>query len=432
MDFTYPVLSVSPDTVRLQGVPSVHIMSALPNPLHTQKKAPGQAARPAKLNKYGRDPQSPSERLRGSSDYDTEKGYAPFFHAFLADLPRLSSGNSCTLLLLALWSKSAGQGMKKGARRPEWTLALSVEDLAQICRCDVRTVERELAALDKRGLAELRRPAKGEVEARLKYKQWEELPDYKSQVITMDDHDTDVAVDPETVDESKPGNQRVTGRKSVRLAAGAISKVFPVSCGVKTFRHKAEGPVDMEFTCVVQAGELLVVSRFPDDWRQKVENAIPRSNGINENTPFPRHGCREDSVTIPSNGGSPIPTSATQALTVDHPRAAELIKIFDPLLAAGHVALLSSDLSSLSSACSAIQDCDHNYLVKFAMQRAARKIGSPRSIAPICTEALASSKASKVLTGAGLKDPIWDEIEAQAAREREALRVARENVRRKK
>src|ERR1035441_7703747 len=220
-------------------------MSALPNPLHTEKKGPAQATRPAKLNRYGRDPQWPSERLRASSDYDTEKGYVPFFHAFLADLPRLSSGNSCTLLLLTLWAKSAGRGAAKGQPRPEWTFALSLEDLAQICRCDVRTVERELAALDKRGLAEVRRPAKGEVEARLKYKQWEALADYKSQVITMDEPDTDVAVDPDAVDESKPGNQRVTGRKAVRLAAGAISKVFPVSCGVKTFRHKAEGPVEI-------------------------------------------------------------------------------------------------------------------------------------------------------------------------------------------
>ena len=55
------------------------------------------------------------------------------------------------MLLLTLWAKSAGRGVQKGQPRPEWTLALSVEDLAQICRCDVRTVERELAALDKRG-----------------------------------------------------------------------------------------------------------------------------------------------------------------------------------------------------------------------------------------------------------------------------------------
>ena len=195
-----------------------------------------------------------------------------------------------------------------------------------------------------------------------------------------------------------------------------------MSCGVRTFRHKAEGPVDLEFSCVIQAGELLVVSRFPDDWREKVQNEIARSNGINENTPFPRHGCRED---------QPETAPKSPALTVDHPRAAELIKLFDPLLAQGHVALLSSDLSSLSSACSAIQDCDHNYLVKFAMQRAARKIGSPRSVVAICKEALASWKASQVLDGAGAKLPTREEIDEMCRRDKEALRKAQAEVNRR-
>jgi hypothetical protein len=372
-------------------------MSALPNPLHTQqKKTPGRASRPSKLNQYGRDPQSPSERLRASSDYDTEKGYSPFFHAFLADLGRISSGNSCTLLLMTLWAKSAGRGSKKGEARPEWTLALSVEDLAQICRCDVRTVERELAALDKRGLAEIRRPGKGEVEARLKYRDWEALPDYKSTVLEMPTNDEAVP-DLADEDEAKPGNQRVTGKRPVRLPAGALSKAFPVSCGVKTFRHKAEGPVDLEFSCVIQAGELLVVSRFPDDWAEKAAKSIVRSNGINENTSFPRHGCQEDQANVERN-------SVAQKLlpAVQHPRAAELNRIFDPVLAHSGASLLSMDSSRKFSleACQKIKDCDHDYLARFVANRS--KIKSVLAVPDICKEALASWRASKVLDGAGL------------------------------
>ena len=395
-------------------------MSALPNPLHTQKKAPARASRPSKLNKYGRDPQSPGERLRASSNYDTEKGYAPFYHAFLADLPRLSSGNSCTLLLLTLWSRSAGRGAAKGDRRPEWTLALSVEDLAQICRCDVRTIDRELAALDKRGLAEIRRPAKGEVEARLKYRDWESLPDYKSTVIEMAAADETVA-ELADEDETKPGNQRVTGRKPVRLAAGALSKVFPVSCGVKTFRHKAEGPVDMEFTCVVQAGELLVVSRFPDDWREKVQKSISSSNGFNDLNSVPRHGCLGEQAKIERK--------STPAVV--HPRAAELIKLFDPILAASASRLLSGDSASLKAACEVVADCDHDFLVKFAIQRAERPVKSPLHIKTICTEALASWKASKVLTGAGSKLPTRAEIDEMCKRDMEALRKSQAEINRR-
>jgi len=392
-------------------------MGALLNPLQTPRKQPAKTARPSRLNQYGRDPQSPSERLRASSDYDTEKGYSPFFHAFLADLPRISSGNSCTLLLLTLWAKSAGRGVQKGQPRPEWTLALSVEDLAQICRCDVRTVERELAALDKRGLAEVKRPAKGEVSARLLYRTWEMLPDYKSAVVEMPVGD-EPAADPKTVDDSKPGNQRVTGKKPVRLAAGAVSKVFPVSCGVWTFRHKAEGPVDLEFSCVIQAGELLVVSRFPDDWKEQVAKSLPRSNGINENAPFPRHGCRDGSEVTPTNAGSPIPTKKT----VNHPRAAELVKLFDPILAMSAARLLSGDFDSLNAACSVVADCDHDFLVHFAVQRAERPVKSPLHVKTICAEALASWKASKVLDGAGLPKPkvTIEQIREMAAKERAA------------
>ena len=399
-------------------------MGALLNPLQTTRKQPAKAARPSKLNQYGRDPQSPSERLRASSDYDTEKGYAPFFHSFLADLARLSSGNSCTILMLTLWDRSAGRGVQKGQPRPDWTLALSVEDLAQICRCDVRTVERELAALDRRGLAEIRRPAKGEITARLLYRTWEALPDYKSAVVTMAEPATDVGIDPENVDETKPGNQRVTGKKPVRLAAGAVSKVFPVSCGVRTFRHKAEGPVDLEFSCVIQAGELLVVSRFPDDWKQKVQNENGRSNGINENTSFPRHGCRGESETVPANVGSAIPAKKI----VDSPRAAELCKLFDPILARSASRLLSGDSDSLNAACLALADCDHDFLVHFAVQRAERPVKSPLHVKTICAEALASWRASKVLDGAGLPKAklTMDQIRAIAAKEK-AERLGRKS-----
>jgi hypothetical protein len=395
-------------------------MSALPNPLHESPKKPaGRSARSGKLNVYGRDPRSPAEQMRGQSDYDKQTGYAPFYHAFWADLCRLSSGQSCMALVGLLWDKSAGRGMRKGEARPEWTPSLRVEDLAQICCCDVRTVERELAALDKRGIAEVRRSGKGEVEARLKYRDWEALPNYKSAVVEMPVND-ETAPELTGEDEAKPGNQRVTGKKPVRLPAGAISKAFPVSCGVKTFRHKAEGPVDIDFTCVIQAGELLVVSRFPEDWRQKVEKSIGQSNGINENTSFPRYGCREEQANV-----------GRKSAPVTHPRAAELVKLFDPILAASASRLLSGDSASLLAACEAVADCDHNFLVKFAVQRSERPVKSPLHVKTICAEALQSWKASKVLDAAGLKAPTRAEIEAMCKRDAEALKQAQSEVNRR-
>src|ERR1035437_9630925 len=91
--------------------------------------------------------------------------------AFVLDVARLSSGNASTLLLLALWARSAG-------RSHDWTPALRERDLAEICRCSVRTVQRLVVWLDQRGLAEVRRPGKGRVEVRLKYREWAALPDH--------------------------------------------------------------------------------------------------------------------------------------------------------------------------------------------------------------------------------------------------------------
>jgi hypothetical protein len=91
-------------------------------------------------------------------------------------------------------------------------------------------VERELAGLDKRGLAEIRRPGKGEIEARLNYRAWEGLPDYKSAVIEMPAPEAEAEAEAEGA-EAKAGNQAVTGKRPVRLPAGKVSKVFPYPAG---------------------------------------------------------------------------------------------------------------------------------------------------------------------------------------------------------
>jgi hypothetical protein len=388
-------------------------MGALPNVTpRPSRKAPVKAQRSSKLNQYGRDPGSPSERMRASSDYERETGYSPLFHAFFADIPRLSSGNSCTVLLLTLWAKSAGRGAPKGQKRPEWTQELAVEDLAQICRCDVRTVERELVAIEKRGLGEVRRPGKGTVECRLKYREWESLPDYKTPVIEMPAAE-DVPESLDEADEAKPGNQRVTGKKPVRVAGGATTKALPVNCGVKTFRYRAEGPVDLDITAVIKAGELVVTSALPASWLEKLENLKSTSSDFNDLDCPPRHGRRGE-----------VANTGRKSAGVSHPRAGELTQLFDPFLAKYASVLLSMDSASLLKACEAVQDCDHDYLVKFAVQRAASPIRKPSHVPLICHEAYTSWKASKLLDGTRVAANKGTPAER-------AIKAALENARRK-
>jgi hypothetical protein len=394
-------------------------MSALPNPLHTQKKDPAQAKRPAKLNRYGRDPGSPSERLRASSDYDTEKGYAPFYHAFLADWGRLSSGHVSDMLFMVTISKSLGRSVRKGKARPTCTAPLLVSDLTTLCGCDERSVQRELAGWQARKVAKVTPEGKGVVSIELLYRGWEALPDYKNVV----DISTGAPVEDETTDDEKAKESTRIELTKVPLAckAGGRSKGVKLDCGVKTFHLVNPSVVDLEITAMVQAGDLVITTRVRDEWLQEAAKRAAASNVSNDIDSPPRHPCG----TVPANRGSVVPAKKI----VNHPRAAELVKLFDPILALSASRLLSGDSASLLAACEAVQDCDHNFLVKFAAQRAERPVKSPLHVKTICAEALASWKASKMTTGAGV--PTRAEIDAMCKRDREALQKAQAEVNRR-
>ncbi len=69
-------------------------MSASPNvnPRPSIRKLPGsEPVKPSRLDKFGRDPESPVEKLRGLSDYDTGTGFSPFFRS-----PSTNSRNSAS------------------------------------------------------------------------------------------------------------------------------------------------------------------------------------------------------------------------------------------------------------------------------------------------------------------------------------------------
>ena len=365
-------------------------MSALPNLLPSQqKKTPGRATRPSKLNQYKRDPQSLPERLRESSDYDTEKGYAPFFHAFNADWPRLQNGvTSCLLLNIAI-CKSLGRSVKKGEQRPAKTLPLAVSDLAVYCRCDERSMQRTLADWHARKIAKVTQEGKGLVSIELLYRGWEALPDYKN-VVSIE---TGEAEEEETAEnEAAKESTRVELTKSpVPCKAGGRSKGVKIDCGVTKFHLVNPSSVDFDIMAVVISGDLGITIKVPNEWIQEAAKRELVSNEINSLDSPPRHGRPE----VPPNGGSRIPPQTGVAVT--HPRADELHRIFDPVLAHSGASLLSMDSSRKYSleACRRVEDCDHDYLARFVGNRA--KIKSVLAVPDICAEALASWRGSKVM-----------------------------------
>jgi hypothetical protein len=365
-------------------------MAALPEPLHTRK--PNSRPSAPKTDQYDRDPNSPSERTRASSNYNAGTGYAPFYHSFLADLPRLSSGNACTLLILTILSKSLGRGAKKGEPRPTATLPVAISDLAQICRCDERTIERELAGLKARKIAKVEPAGKGKVSVELLYRTWRTLPDYKSNVVSIDGSEDE----DEAKDESKAKEAtRVELTKRPQPArAGKSSRSIPVRCGVKAFRFQNDSVVDLSFTAVVQAGELVLSSQVPDAWMKTAAKRIAQSNGINNLTSATRHGRREPFASpSPKPGdksgseGKAKQGSTSQNQPPSHPRADEICNLFDPILLKSQSRLLSADPKALSEACQAVGSTDHDFLVHFVMTRAARPINSPSHVKHIVAEA---------------------------------------------
>src|SRR5258708_7445025 len=110
-------------------------MGALPKPLEPRLKKPVVSdATPPKRDQFGRDPESPAERLRNQTDYEADTGYAPLYHAALADLPRLSSGAVCYAFVLVVNMLSFGRGKdSKTGKRYEATLPISAQALADLC-----------------------------------------------------------------------------------------------------------------------------------------------------------------------------------------------------------------------------------------------------------------------------------------------------------
>lgn len=141
-------------------------MGANPNvqPRPSLRKLPGsEPVKPSRLDKFGRDPQSASEQLRGQTDYDKDAGYSPLFHGMLADLSRLLGGSAVGWsLVMNILRVSVGRGFDPTTKlRFAWSGPISLEDLSDLCRCDIRQLQRQIAELSDRGVIQTKGLARG-------------------------------------------------------------------------------------------------------------------------------------------------------------------------------------------------------------------------------------------------------------------------------
>ena len=345
----------------------------------------------AELDRYGRDPQSPSERLRRRTNYGKGEGYAKLFSAMVADIPRLTRGASCTHLILAILAH------QDATNHGGWTPSLTLEDWASLAHCDVKEIQRNRDYLTDAKMAscKVEMPKKGRKGSspalysfRLHPERWQGIEDYDVRVARLKQAEEPVEEESAADDaeqENAPGNWRMS--KPATVKAGQASKIYKPDVGISGFRVHLEN-VDAGAFAVVQGGTLTV--------RITALNVSGEAKAKGEARARVRkdHGDM-DVLDTRKRGGE------TKG-EVNHPRAQELLLIFDPLLAKSASRLLSFDSSSLLKSCEAIGDCDHEYLVEFAARRGERRISNPAHVPAICAEALAAWRAG----GKQLKSPL--------------------------
>lgn len=299
-----------------------------------------------------------SETLRAKSNYAHGTGYAPFYHAFLADLPRLCSGASCWALVMVALAESLGRARDKGEAAPEWTKDLDKQWLSTVCHTDKRTVDRDLKYLEASGMAQVRHTIRGMVCIRLCFRDWPNLPDYQAPVNKNEPAET-----PD--DESEPAFKLL--KTPCHVKVGNYSDAIEIAQPVTSFRLRAVGDADIAFTAEIRGGRFTVTTK-----------AVSVSNDLRSSA---RHAS-------PEVGKSE--EKAKGRTTGEHHRAAELAKLFDDWLLRSCHKSLSADTAALSEALDALADTPHDFLVKMVVDRARRPISSPKVCVSICKEVRAN------------------------------------------
>lgn len=350
----------------------------------TPKKRPSRAGSERQFqDNYGRDPDLPSEKLRRRCDYRKKRpAHTPLFFGMLADLHRLTvpTGRSEVLMILHINAESYGKFVEPGEAYHKSTSPLDLNDIAQCCGTDLRTIQRLVNDLDVptpenpqgRGLFRAKRGGKGKVSFTLLIEDWQKLPDYSEWLALHAPKPVAEAEDADT-----QGTVRLC-KKPQTIKPGA-SKSLKVPCEVTDFEFRNPLAIDLEIDPVVQGGRLLVVPRVADESAQKKSGF---SNAFNELTHSTATPVSRSCEGIPANGG--------RKESETHPRSAEVVSVFEPLLRKSGARLIAGDAKSLEAACVALGDMPKEDLLHCLMTgpdpRAARPISSPKHVAPIIRE----------------------------------------------
>jgi hypothetical protein len=391
-------------------------MAASANPLTSKAKAPV----------------SIRDKWRTKTNYRAKRvtGYAPIAFAMVVEVGRLTTGKA-TQLLYVILTASLGQIVKPDQPFKESASDLRTADLAQLCGCDERTIQRELGDLARRNIIAWDQSKKGWNNVTPLFRSWASLPDYSAGPVP--EPDPEPGDEPPPEDPAAPADavRTVLTVKPVRCVPGKPSKPVKVSCGITSLQFLDD--IASEFSAVVEPGGTLLVSRR--SWRAKDGvrglkqakdlDAVPRQgcrgNGENSTGKPGKKGGRGDRTRAQSSGRRSGLADFTPA--VIHPRADELSALFDPFLLHSCNKSLSGDSVALLAACEAIQDTDPQFLKERVVERAKRRLVVTH-VLPLCREIAHNWKRAKDLPPEK-KLPTREERDAMIENEKRELAAAR-------
>lgn len=275
-------------------------MSACPTPI---SKSSASARRQQPNCNRDRDPRREEERKR--------KGYSQVPHRWFADIGRVTRGKSQLLLLFYGWSQSDGRERDRGEPAPDWTIDLTIEELAAIACCSTREVDADLTDAAQRGVIELQRIGKGKLKFRVLPVKWKDLLDYRAPVKAAAAEDQPDEEQPEEEPAAVTKEAVRLFRHPVAISPGKATRAVPVNCGVKSVRVQIDPGVTVKlgFDIVIQRGEMLVMTQPPPQKQRAAFTSQPIVSNKIENFP-----------------GSVLPDSGTVGETVS-----QLRELFDPI-----------------------------------------------------------------------------------------------------
>ena len=366
------------------------------------------------------------DKLRAETNYNAKRisGHAPFPKAALGECFRLTSMAGSRVLSLLI-VKATGRRVRPTDAFLEVTEPLSTMQIAELCRFDRRTAQREIDDLLARGVIASTMVKKGLYEFQPLFRDWASLPDWKPNVVEI--RPAEVEEPEELEEEEKAKTVTKVTQKPIFVQAGKKSKALPVECGVASIQFSAD--VDAAWSAVVRGGKLLVNL---EQAKQAVSENGQSSEINNLNSVRRQHGRLTEAEAGRTAATGKGETKAKEP--ANYPRAGELSSLFDPFLLRSCKKTLSGDRQALYAACQAIADTPHAFLVEAVQERAARSISSPRVVAVICKEITHNWRQSKDMPAAiptrGPGAPRTARQEpgkATAAQEAEDLRWLAEN-----